>query len=114
MARTFGGSLAFRYEDVDNRFDSVIEIAANFVTDPTIGPLVKPAYGGITGDRNRLARQLVAHSPDRVVATWFSYGTHLDDALPPEQADHFQAVLSADSTARQPIRRGRARRADPS
>ena len=91
------------------------------MTDPTNSPshrtarrMVRPGYGGITGDRDPLARQLIAHGPDRVVVTWFASETRFYTALPPEQADHFQAVLRADSAARRPRRCGRASRATPS
>ena len=99
-ALTFGAPLAYRYDDAANRFDTMKEIAAKFVTDATISPLFKPGYGGITGSRDPLARQLVAHHPDRVVVTWFASEPHFYAAFPPEVPDRFQAVLSADGSAR--------------
>lgn len=92
-ALTFGAPLAYRYDDEQNRFDTMAEIAAKFVTDPTISPLFKPGYGGITGRRDPLARQLVAHWPDRVVITWFASEPHFYNAFRPEVPDRFQAVL---------------------
>ena len=99
-ALTFGGPLAYRYDDAANRFDTVAEIATKFVTDPTISPLFKPGYGGITGQRDPLARQLVSHQPDRVAVTWFASEPHFYTAFAPEAPDRFQAVLSADGVVR--------------
>ena len=99
-ALTFGGPLAYWYDDAANRFDTMAEIAAKFVTDPTISPLFKPGYGGITGRRDPLARQLVAHWPDRVVVTWFASEPHFYSAFRPEAPDRFQAVLEADGGVR--------------
>ena len=99
-ALTFGRPLAYWYDDAANRFDTMGDIATKFVTDPTISPLFKPGYGGITGTRDPLARQLVAHLPDRVVVTWFASEPHFYAAFPPDTPDRFQAVLSADGGIR--------------
>ena len=99
-ALTFGAPLAYSYDDAQNRFDTMAEIAAKFVTHPTISPLFKPGYGGITGRRDPLASQFVARQPNRVVVTWFASEPHFYGAFPQETADRFQAALSADGTVR--------------
>ena len=99
-ALTFGSRLSYRYDHAQNRFDPMAEIAAKFVTNPTISPLFKPGYGGITGRSDPLARQFVARQPDRVVVTWFASEPHFYAAFPPDTPDRFQAVLSADGSVR--------------
>ena len=99
-ALTFGGPLAYRYDDSEHRGDTMAEIAATFVTDPTVSPLFKPGYGGIAGARDPHSRQLVAHWPDRVVVTWFASDSHFNRVFPPEAPDRFQAVLRADGGVR--------------
>ena len=114
-ALTFGAPLAYRYDDAANRFDTMAEIAAKFVTHPTISPLFKPGYGGITSARDPHAKQLVAHWPDRVVVTWFASEPHFQAAFPAEAPDRFQAVLSDDGGVRfhYGLRRQRRRRRGP-
>ena len=43
---TFGGPLAYRYWDAENRFDTMTEIAGKLIDVPTISPLYKPMLGG--------------------------------------------------------------------
>ncbi len=97
---TFGEPLAYWYRDSDNRFSTMQQIAAAFVDSPTISPLYKPSYGGVFA-HDPLARQHVAHWPDRVVVTWFvSEPEFYVRGIPPPFADRFQAVLHADGRIR--------------
>lgn len=92
---TFGERLTYSYWDSENRFDTMQEIAGNFVTTPTLSPLYKPMLGG-RSDRYG-ATQHVARSPDRVVVTWATtepdYYVH---GVPPVQPSRIQLVLHAD------------------
>ena len=92
---TFGERLSYSYWDSENRFDTMQEIAGNFVTTPTISPLYKPMLGG-RSDRYGATRH-VARSPDRVVVTWTTtepdYYVH---GVPPAQSSRIQLVLDAD------------------
>ena len=93
---SFDGPLAYNYYDSQNRLDPMREIAAKIVGQPIVSPLFKPQYGGpyvVDG----VARQHVAHWPDRVVVTWFvSEPWFHVGGIPPETPDRFQAVLYAD------------------
>ena len=96
---TFGAPLTYRYHEVENRFDTMDEIANKLVTTPTISAMYRPTTHP-SGAGPGTAR--VAHGPDRIVVTWttgeqpefFVYGT------PPEVPARFQASLGADGSVR--------------
>ena len=82
----------------DNRFDTMREIADKFIGTPTISPLYKPSYGRVFA-HDPLARQHVAHRPDRVIVTWFtSEPEFYVRGTPPASPDRFQAALHADGS----------------
>ena len=95
---TFGEPLAYDYW-LQGRFDSLSDIAGQFVTTPTISPLYKPVLGG--RENNYGAMQHVAHGVDQVVVTWItSEPIYYEHGVPPERPARFQVILGADGTVR--------------
>lgn len=97
---TFGAPLAYNYTEIQNRFNTMREIAGKFADVPTISTLFKPLFGGspLFGN-DYLASQHVAHRSDRVVVTWFAADVFRYDpgGIRPTTADNrYQAVLHAD------------------
>ena len=96
---TFGAPLAYNYQDNDNRFNTMREIASKFVDVPTISALFKPRFGGSWTGNDPLASQHVAHRDDRVVVTWFAadeWGYYPGGIRPSTADNRYQAVLHAD------------------
>ncbi len=96
---TFGEPLTYSYWDSENRFDTMSEIAAKFVTTPTISPLYKPMLGGRQDHYG--ATQHVKHEQDRVVITWTTMEPdYYEHGIPPDKPARLQVVLGADGTIR--------------
>ena len=87
---TFGDPYEYSLPGYTPGFETMSEIARQFVTAPTISPLFKPLLSG------RDATQHVAHLADRVVVTWVTteprYYAH---GVPPAKPSRFQLVLNA-------------------
>ncbi len=94
---TFGEPLKYQYEDAQNRFATMKQIAGSLVTAPTISPLYKPLLGGWNDDFG--ATLHIGVSPSRVVVTWITtepvFYAH---GVPPDAPSRFQAILSADGS----------------
>ena len=96
---TFGEPLTYSYDDIENRNTPMREVAAKFVTTPTISPLYKPWLGG-RNDRYG-ATQHVSSSSDRVVVTWITTEpAKYVHGVPPAEPSRFQLVLRADGSIR--------------
>ena len=101
---TFGERLTYRHHDAENRSGTMREVAARFVTTPTISPLYKPYLGGWVSDEwtdTYGATQHVSSSPDRVVVTWTTTEpVKYVHGVPPDEPSRFQVVLRADGSVR--------------
>ena len=102
---TFGERLTYRHHSIiKNRYGTMREIAAKFVTAPTISPLYKPYLGGWSNDEwtdSYGATQHVRSSPDRVVVTWVTTEpVKYVHGVPPDEPSRFQVVLRADGSVR--------------
>ena len=97
---TFGEPLTYSYYDSENRNSPMREVAAKFVTTPTISPLYKPYLGGwFNADVYYGATQHVSDSSDRVVVTWITTEpTKYVHGVPPAEPSRFQVVLHADGS----------------
>ena len=100
---TFGERLTYRHHGIaENRDGTMREIAAKFVTTPTISPLYKPYLGGWVGDETGDqfgATQHVAGYADRVVVTWITTEpVKYVHGVPPAEPSRFQVVLHADGS----------------
>ena len=86
----FGEPYEYSLPGYSPGFETMSEIAGQFVTAPTISPLFKPLLGG------RDATQHVASSADRVVVTWITTEPHYYVyGVSPAKSSRFQLVLSA-------------------
>ena len=89
----FGDAFTDPYWDLGNRFATMAQYAAYFVSTPVIAPLYKPVLGGLSN----IATLHVATATDRVVVTWSAteslYYVH---GVAPDLAARVQAVLYAD------------------
>ena len=102
---TFGERLTYRHHGIiENRYGTMREIAAKFVTTPTISALYKPYLGGWSSDEwtdSFGAKQHVSSSPDRVVVTWVTTEpVKYVHGVPPDEPSRFQVVLRADGSVR--------------
>ena len=97
---TFGGPFTYSYA-ADGRFDTMRQIAAEFVDRPTISPLYAPVFGG-WGDYDDDPRSTrhVAQWPDRVVVTWTARDGRSYERGTPRRPNRFQAVLYADGSVK--------------
>ena len=100
---SFGKRLTYRHHGIiENRYGTMREIAAKFVTVPTISPLYKPYLGGWSSDEwtdAYGATQHVRSSPDRVVVTWVTTEpVKYVHGVPPDEPSRFQVVLRADGS----------------
>ncbi len=96
---TFGGPFTYSYHE-SGRFETMREIATEFVNSPTISPLYAPALGGLLIEEDLSARRHVAHWPDRVVVTWSASEHQFRMPGVPPSPNRFQAVLRADGSIR--------------
>ena len=100
---SFGARLSYSFDGsatligpegriVDNRFDSMQEIADKAIGIPTISPLYKPRIRGST---------YVRQWPGRVVVTWASTEPrYYEHGIPPDRPSCIQAVLASDGSIR--------------
>ena len=96
---TFGEPFTYSYEKGGNRFSTLREIVANFVTTPTISPLYKPRLGGLSDEYG--ATQHVSRRQDRVVVTWKTTEPQFYvQGVAPRKPSSFQVVLGADGSVR--------------
>ena len=96
---TFGRPLTYSYY-VDGRFETMREIAAEFVAAPTISPLYTPGFGGFRIEDDPSASRHVTRWSDRVVVTWSASETQFRGPGVPPRPNRFQAVLYADGSIR--------------